>query len=91
MKLQLPARLEGTIHPSLGSLLVSTGGFTGDPSSRVSDTDTSAYLRRIDPAKLPNVSRLLRQRTLNDLSPQEDFEQALDMLIRGLAAEADRT
>jgi TetR/AcrR family transcriptional regulator, tetracycline repressor protein len=75
----------------LGSLLVSTGGFTGDPSSRVSDTDTSAYLRRIDPAKLPNVSRLLRQRTLNDLSPQEDFEQALDMLIRGLAAEADQT
>jgi AcrR family transcriptional regulator len=73
-----------------GSLLLSTGGFTGDANSRDSKTDTSAYLRRIDPARLPHFSRLLQQRTLGEASPQEDFEQGLDMLIRGLVAVADQ-
>jgi TetR/AcrR family transcriptional regulator, tetracycline repressor protein len=74
-----------------GSLLESTHGFTGDPGSGVSEATTSAYIRRIDPAKLPNFSRLLQQRTPNDFSPQEDFEQALDILVRGLVAAADQT
>jgi TetR/AcrR family transcriptional regulator, tetracycline repressor protein len=74
-----------------GSLLESTHGFTGDPNNGVSEATTSAYLRRIDPAKLPNFSRLLQQRTPDDFSPQEDFEQALGILIRGLMAEADQT
>jgi TetR/AcrR family transcriptional regulator, tetracycline repressor protein len=64
-----------------GSLLLSTGGFTGDPNTHVTETDASAYLRRIDPAK----------RSLNDLPPQADFEHALDMLVRGLVAAADHT
>jgi TetR/AcrR family transcriptional regulator, tetracycline repressor protein len=74
-----------------GSLLESTHGFTGDPNNGVSEATTSAYLRRIDPAKLPNFSRLLQQRTPDDFSPREDFEQALAILIRGLVAEADQT
>jgi TetR/AcrR family transcriptional regulator, tetracycline repressor protein len=74
-----------------GSLLISTGGFTGDPDRHASQANTSAYLRRIDPAKLPNFSRLLRHRALSDSSPQEDFEQALDMLLRGLVAAADQS
>ncbi|HEX4212948.1 MAG TPA: TetR/AcrR family transcriptional regulator C-terminal domain-containing protein [Candidatus Dormibacteraeota bacterium] len=74
----------------MGSLLVSTAGFTGDPSGHVSETNRSAYLRRIDPDRLPNVGRLLRQRTADDPSPPEDFEQALDMLLRGLMAAADQ-
>lgn len=74
-----------------GALLLSTAGFTSDPNSRAGEANTSAYLRRIDAAQLPNLSRLLRQRAPSGLSPQEDFERALDILIRGLAAEADRT
>jgi TetR/AcrR family transcriptional regulator, tetracycline repressor protein len=74
-----------------GSLLESTHGFAGDPDSGVSEATSSAYLRRIDPAKLPNFSRLLQQRTPKDFSPQEDFEQALDILVRGLVAAADQT
>jgi TetR/AcrR family transcriptional regulator, tetracycline repressor protein len=74
-----------------GSLLLSTAGFTAEPDSYASDPNTSAYLRRIDAAQLPNLSRLLQQRTPGGRSPQEDFQRALDMLIRGLAAEAGQT
>lgn len=74
-----------------GSLLLSTAGFTGEPASRAGEPDTGAYLRRIDAAQLPNLSRLLQQRIPGGRSPQEDFQQALDILIRGLTAEADQT
>jgi TetR/AcrR family transcriptional regulator, tetracycline repressor protein len=70
-----------------GSLLLSTAGFTGEPDNHAGEPNTSAYLRRIDAAQLPNLSRLLQQRT-RSLSPQEDFQRALDILIRGLVAEA---
>jgi len=73
-----------------GSLLLSTAGFTGEPDSHAGEPDTSAYLRRIDASQLPNLSRLLQQRT-RGLSPQEDFQRALDILIRGLVAEAGQT
>lgn len=74
-----------------GSLLLSTGGFTGDPDSHASQADTDAYIRRIDPTKLPNFSRLLQQGTPNGASPQEDFQQALDILVQGLMAVAKHT
>ena len=70
----------------LGSLLLSTSAFTGKPSGTASEANTSAYLRRLDPAKLPNLNRLLQQRSPNDPPPQETFDQAVDMLIRGLAS-----
>jgi TetR/AcrR family transcriptional regulator, tetracycline repressor protein len=68
----------------IGSLSLSTGGFIGDPTRNAGETSTGAYLSRINPARLPNVSRLLQHGTAGDLSPQEDFEQALDVLMRGL-------
>jgi len=74
-----------------GSLLLSTAGLTGEPGSHAGEPDTSGYLRRIDAAQLPNLSRLLQQRALGGRSPQEDFQRALDMLIQGLVAEADQT
>jgi AcrR family transcriptional regulator len=67
-----------------GSLLISTAGFAGAPDGHHGTANTSAYLRRIDAAQLPNLSRLLQQRDPGGQSPQEHFEQALDMLIRGL-------
>lgn len=67
-----------------GSIMESSRGFTGNPSRGISETETSAYLRRIDPDKLPNFSRLLQQRTTDNSSRQEDFEQALDIVVRGL-------
>lgn len=75
-----------------GSLLLSTAGFTGATNSVNEAADRSAYLRRLDPAKLPNLSRLLQERLSDDRRPHADFdfEQALDLLIRGLAAQADQ-
>lgn len=75
-----------------GSLLLSTAGFTGAANSHVNEAGRSAYLRRLDPAALPNLSRLLHERLSDDDSPHTDFdfEQALDLLIQGLAAQADR-
>lgn len=71
-----------------GSLLLSTGGFASDPASHVSEPNTGAYLRRIDSIRLPHFSRLLKQRELNKPTPEEDFKQGLDMLLRGLVADA---
>ena len=71
-----------------GSLLLSTGGFASDPASHASEPNTGAYLRRIDSTRLPHFSRLLRQRALNKPTPEEDFKQGLDMLLRGLVADA---
>jgi TetR/AcrR family transcriptional regulator, tetracycline repressor protein len=74
-----------------GSLLLSRAGFAGDPNRHADEANMSAYIRRIDTAQLPNLSRLLQRRTPpSGLFPQEDFEQVLDILVRGLTAEADR-
>ncbi|MEU6778684.1 TetR/AcrR family transcriptional regulator C-terminal domain-containing protein [Nonomuraea angiospora] len=72
-----------------GSLVLSTGGFTGDPGVHAGEQGVSAYVREMDPARLPHFSRLLRS-TREGVDPQADFEQALDMLIHGLAAEAPK-
>ena len=71
-----------------GSLLLSTAGLAGRPAGHPDEASTSAYLRQIDAAQLPNLSRLLQGRATHAAAPAEDFELALDMLIRGLAAEA---
>ncbi|MBB5779996.1 TetR/AcrR family transcriptional regulator C-terminal domain-containing protein [Nonomuraea jabiensis] len=70
-----------------GSLVLSTGGFTGDPGVHAGEQGVSAYVREMDPARLPHFSRLLRS-TREGVDPPADFEQALDMLLHGLAAEA---
>ncbi|MEQ4718586.1 MULTISPECIES: TetR/AcrR family transcriptional regulator C-terminal domain-containing protein [unclassified Nonomuraea] len=72
-----------------GSLLLSTGGFTGEPGAHAGEPGVSAYVREMDPVRLPHFSRLLRS-TRQGVHPEADFEQALDMLIRGLVAEAER-
>jgi len=74
-----------------GSLLISTGGFTSDADGRLSQSDTSAYLRRVDPTRLPHFSRLLQQRVTDEPSRQLDFEQGLNMLITGLEVIANQT
>lgn len=71
-----------------GSLLLSTAGFTGKPDGSADEANRSAYLRRIDAAELPHLSRLLQERAPSAPAPQEDFEPVLDMLIRGLVTEA---
>ncbi|MET7326690.1 TetR/AcrR family transcriptional regulator C-terminal domain-containing protein [Nonomuraea sp. NPDC005650] len=70
-----------------GSLMLSTGGFTGDPGVHAGEQGVSAYIREMDPVRLPHFSRLLRS-TRNGVDPAADFERALDMLIHGLTAEA---
>ncbi|WP_431908587.1 TetR/AcrR family transcriptional regulator C-terminal domain-containing protein [Nonomuraea jabiensis] len=72
-----------------GSLVLSTGGFTGDPGVHAGEQGVSAYVREMDPARLPHFSRLLRS-TREGVDPPADFEQALDMLLHGLAAEAPK-
>ncbi|MFC6086552.1 TetR/AcrR family transcriptional regulator [Sphaerisporangium aureirubrum] len=71
----------------LGSLLLSTGGFTGDPQPHTAEQGVSAYIRQVDPARLPHFSRLLRH-TQNGVSPAADFEEALNTLITGLITSA---
>jgi TetR/AcrR family transcriptional regulator, tetracycline repressor protein len=75
----------------LGSLLLSTAGFTSSPDEHARAANASAYLRQLDPTQLPNLSRILRNRTPPEASRQEDFEQALDILIQGLVAQAPHT
>ncbi|WP_206061373.1 TetR/AcrR family transcriptional regulator C-terminal domain-containing protein [Nonomuraea basaltis] len=70
-----------------GSLMMSTGGFTGDPGEHAGGRQVGAYIREMDPVALPHFSRLLRG-TQRGVDPAADFEHALDMLIRGLVAEA---
>ncbi|RSM75623.1 hypothetical protein DL991_26345 [Amycolatopsis sp. WAC 01375] len=66
-----------------GSLLLTTAGFT---TTRRDETGQDPYLRRIDPAALPNFSRALPALTAAD--PERDFTRALDLLISGLVAAA---
>ncbi|MGP3959841.1 hypothetical protein ACTWPT_27900 [Nonomuraea sp. 3N208] len=37
--------------PVFGSLLLSTGGFTGDPMAHAGERNVSAYIREIDPVR----------------------------------------
>ncbi|MFG6197915.1 TetR/AcrR family transcriptional regulator [Nonomuraea sp. JJY05] len=70
-----------------GSLVLSTGGFTGDSGVHAGEQGVSAYVREMDPVRLPHFSRLLRS-TREGVDPPADFAQALDMLIHGLEEEA---
>ncbi|GAA3546715.1 TetR/AcrR family transcriptional regulator C-terminal domain-containing protein [Nonomuraea rosea] len=72
-----------------GSLMLSTGGFAGDPGVHAGGHQVGAYIREIDPAVLPHFSRLLRG-TRAGVDPAADFEHALGVLIEGLVAEAAR-
>jgi AcrR family transcriptional regulator len=71
-----------------GTLMLSTGGFTGDPGVHAGEQQVDHYIRRLDPARFPHFSRLLRWTREGLVDPGADFEQALDMLIEGLAARA---
>ncbi|MEV4168175.1 TetR/AcrR family transcriptional regulator C-terminal domain-containing protein [Nonomuraea sp. NPDC049709] len=72
-----------------GSLLMSTGGFTGDSGEHAGARNVGAYIREMDPVALPHFSRLLRG-TRHGVNPEADFEHSLDLLIRGLASEAPK-
>lgn len=52
--------------------------------------DDAAPLAVLDPAKRPNFGRLLRESLTETPFAQDDFKRTLDMLIRGLIAEADK-
>ncbi|SEH00103.1 regulatory protein, tetR family [Nonomuraea solani] len=67
-----------------GSLLLSTGGFTGDPGRHAGERNVGAYIREMDPVALPHFSRVLRS-TRSGVDPEADFMYALDLLLRGLA------
>ncbi|WP_414940259.1 TetR/AcrR family transcriptional regulator C-terminal domain-containing protein [Amycolatopsis sp. cmx-11-51] len=67
-----------------GSLLLTTAGFTTQRRGETEQERTDHYLRRIDPAVLPNFSRALPVLTAAD--PERDFARALDLLISGLVA-----
>ncbi|MEV4897765.1 TetR family transcriptional regulator [Nonomuraea sp. NPDC055795] len=72
-----------------GSLLLSTAGFTSDDFYGDIDREQlDGYLRRVDPARLPHFSRLLA--AVPDTDRERDFEAALDMLITGLVAAAEK-
>ncbi|MFC4120136.1 TetR/AcrR family transcriptional regulator [Nonomuraea zeae] len=73
-----------------GSLVLTTGGFTGDPGVHAGQHQVGAYIRELDPVALPHFSRLLRG-TRAGVDTIADFEHALNMLIEGLVAEAGRT
>ncbi|WP_409490794.1 TetR/AcrR family transcriptional regulator C-terminal domain-containing protein [Amycolatopsis sp. cmx-11-12] len=67
-----------------GSLLLTTVGFTTPRRGKTEQEDH--YLRRVDPAVLPNFSRAIPALTAGD--PERDFTRALDLLITGLVAAA---
>ncbi|MFD1939492.1 TetR/AcrR family transcriptional regulator C-terminal domain-containing protein [Nonomuraea mangrovi] len=74
-----------------GSLMLSTGGFTGDSDEHVGRREFGAYVREVDPARLPHFSRLLKSMPEVVADPARDFEKALDLLIRGLVEAAPAT
>ncbi|MFJ8912520.1 TetR/AcrR family transcriptional regulator C-terminal domain-containing protein [Amycolatopsis sp. NPDC102389] len=69
-----------------GSLLLTTAGFTTTRRGEAEQEQMDHYLRRIDPAVLPNFSRALP--ALKAADPERDFIRALDLLISGLVAAA---
>lgn len=80
--------LDAVMNLVWGSLLFSTAGFV-DPAGSTGEADRSAYLRRLDPTKLPNFSRLLSASLTGIPTAQDDFEQTLDILLLGLISGAD--
>ncbi|MCK2218853.1 TetR/AcrR family transcriptional regulator C-terminal domain-containing protein [Actinomadura sp. ATCC 31491] len=66
-----------------GTLLLSTGGFTGDPGMHAGSRQVDAYVRELDAEALPHFSRLLRG-TRRGVDLEADFRQALDVVITGL-------
>ncbi|GGS92190.1 TetR/AcrR family transcriptional regulator C-terminal domain-containing protein [Nonomuraea spiralis] len=71
-----------------GTLLLSTGGFTGDPGTHAGEEQVGLYIHALDPVRLPHFTRLLRWTRGGGVDPAADFEQALDLLIDGLVAAA---
>ncbi|MEV6908800.1 TetR family transcriptional regulator [Amycolatopsis sp. NPDC051071] len=69
-----------------GSLLLTTIGFTLDRDGEAEQEKRDRYLRRVDPAVLPNFSRALP--ALSAVEPERDFIKALDILVDGLTSAA---
>jgi AcrR family transcriptional regulator len=69
-----------------GSLLLTTAGFATERRGEAEREQMDHYLRRIDPAVLPNFSRALP--ALTTVDPERDFTRALDILIDGLTSAA---
>ncbi|MEV3981125.1 TetR/AcrR family transcriptional regulator C-terminal domain-containing protein [Nonomuraea sp. NPDC049758] len=67
-----------------GTLLLSTGGFGGAPGRHAGEEQVGVYIRALDPGRLPHFARLLHW-THGGVDPAADFDQALDLLIDGLA------
>ncbi|RZQ66029.1 TetR/AcrR family transcriptional regulator C-terminal domain-containing protein [Amycolatopsis suaedae] len=81
----------GALHSLVfGSLLLTTAGFAREQSNRAEQEQMEPYIRRVNPATLPNFSRVLPALSAGD--PEQDFTRALDLLITGLldAAPAGR-
>ncbi|GAB3735732.1 hypothetical protein GCM10027598_62140 [Amycolatopsis oliviviridis] len=70
--------------PFFGSLLLTTTGFTKARKGEAELEQEEQFLRRIDPAILPNFSRAIPALKAHD--PEPDFIRALDLLISGLVA-----
>ncbi|MFC9252697.1 TetR family transcriptional regulator [Amycolatopsis thailandensis] len=69
-----------------GSLLLTTVGFTKARKGEAEREQDEQFLRRIDPAILPNFSRAIPALQAHD--PEPDFIRALDLLISGLVSAA---
>ncbi|MBB5850644.1 TetR family transcriptional regulator [Amycolatopsis umgeniensis] len=69
-----------------GSLLLTTVGFTMPRRGEAEQEQAELYLRRVDPAVLPNFSRAIP--ALKAVDPERDFARALDLLISGLVSAA---
>lgn len=69
-----------------GTLALATLGFGSEPAGSVGPEPLDAFVRKVDPAKLPHFARLLA--TLPSAEPAADFAWALDRLIAGLEAAA---
>ncbi|PRY39010.1 TetR/AcrR family transcriptional regulator [Umezawaea tangerina] len=69
-----------------GSLLLTTAGFARDQVGHAEQEQMDVYVRRVNPATLPNFARVLPALMAGD--PEQDFEKALDMLMAGIEAAA---
>lgn len=69
-----------------GTLALTTVGFGKDPGGSAGPEQLDVFIRKVDPAKLPHFSRLLK--ILPAADPAEDFAWTLDRLIAGLEAAA---
>ncbi|WP_214319946.1 TetR/AcrR family transcriptional regulator C-terminal domain-containing protein [Nonomuraea sediminis] len=72
----------------MGSLLLSTAGFTGDFYASRGAEQLDHFRQGVDAERLPHFTRLLG--VLPDIDAEADFTAALDMLITGIADAAGR-